>query len=89
MKIDVYDSYAKNEQGCVMYFDVFVKSDVPAEEALKYGQDWLESVGENAVSLDQSRCNFCHSEVANPEVARSIENQGYFILQMEGCPAPY
>ncbi len=89
MKIDVYDSYAQTRQGHVMHFDVFVETNTSAEQALQYGKNWLESIGENAAGLNQSHCNFCHSEVANPEVQLSIKNDGYFILQMEGCPTPF
>ena len=89
MKIDVYDSFASSNQGRLMHFDVFVESGTPAEQALAYGQQWLLSIGESAAGLKQSHCNFCHSEAAIPEVAQHIQNHGYFILQMEGCPAPY
>lgn len=88
MKIDVYDSYAKFE-GRMMHFDVFVKEGISGSSALQYGRQWLSSIGESAEGLEQALCNFCHSEMANPEVAKSIESNGYFILQMEGCPAPY
>jgi hypothetical protein len=87
MKIDVYDSYAQSLAGHTMHFDVFVESNTSAEQALGFGRRWLESIGESAEGLQQSRCNFCHSEIANPEVQVVIKNQGYFILQMEGCPA--
>ena len=86
MKIDVYDSYARNLAQQVMHFDVFVESGTSAEEALAYGQKWLESIGENSQTLSQSRCNFCHTEIANPLVQSTVEQQGYYILQMEGCP---
>jgi len=89
MKIDVYDSFATSIHGGLMHFDVFVKSDTSAQQALAYGQQWLQSIGESAAGLKQSHCNYCHSEAANPEVAHHIKNHGYFILQMEGCPAPY
>ena len=87
MKIDVYDSYAQRRDGGTMHFDIFVESTASAEQALAYGRHWLESVGESTAGLHQSRCNFCHSKIANPEVQNAIHNQGYFILQMEGCPA--
>ena len=89
MKIDVYDSFATSNRGHLLHFDVFVATATPAEQALIFGQQWLESIGEQAIGLKQSRCNFCHSEVANPDVAQHIETHGYFFLQMEGCPAPY
>ena len=88
MKIDVYDSYAQSNRR-LMHFDVFVKSGVSAEQALEYGRKWLEIIGEDASALQNSRCNFCHSELANPEVARLTEVSGHYILQMEGCLAPY
>lgn len=89
MKIDVFDSFATSNNGKLMHFDVFVESGTKPETALKYGQNWLKSIGENPKGLEQSRCNFCHSETANPEVANHIKQNGYFILQMEGCPTTY
>ncbi len=88
MRIDVYDSYAKSRQGALMHFDVFVPSGASSEQALLYGKQWLESIGESAAGLSQSPCHFCHSEIANPEVQHAVKSDGYFILQMEGCPAP-
>jgi len=88
MKIDVYDSYA-HSNGRLMHFDVFVETGVSASKALEYGKRWLAGIGENGDALENSRCNFCHTEAANPEVERMIKQNGYFILQMEGCPAPY
>lgn len=89
MNIDVYDSYAKSTDGRLMHFDVFVKSGVSADEALKRGRDWLKAIGEDPLALQQQRCNFCHSEVANPKVKRAVEVEGFYILQLEGCPNPY
>ncbi len=88
MKIDVYDSYANRVDGRLMHFDVFIKAGTPSDTALRHGREWLSSIGENPAGLQQSRCNFCHTEVANPEVQIMVERQGFFILQMEGCPAP-
>lgn len=88
MRIDVYDSYAKSSEGHDMHFDVFVESGTSAEIALNYGRAWLKSVGEPGDGLKQSRCNYCHTETANPNVQNSVEREGFFILQMEGCPQP-
>lgn len=85
MKIDVYDSYAKSN-GRTLHFDVFIEAGKPPQDALNYGKQWLESIRESPNGLDQSLCNFCHTEIANPEVERRIRSHGYFILQMEGCP---
>lgn len=88
MKIDVYDSYAKTLDGRTLHFDVFVLSGTHADVAFQYGKEWLTSIGENPDSLEQSRCNFCHTEMANPDVQQVVEVKGFFILQMEGCPSP-
>lgn len=89
MKIDVYDSYARTNDGKIMHFDVFVESSTPAETALAYGREWLQSVDQNTEDLEASRCNFCHSRIADPIVQDTIKKEGYYILQMEGCPSPH
>ncbi|MEZ5918913.1 MAG: DUF2024 family protein [Alphaproteobacteria bacterium] len=38
--------------------------------------------------MDRSQCRYCHFEHANPVVQRLIKKNGYYILQMEGCPEP-
>jgi len=88
MEIDVYDSYAQTADGRLMHFDVFVTSGTASSVALRHGKAWLASIGENPAGLEQARCNFCHTAVANPEVQRAVAQDGFFILQMEGCPAP-
>jgi len=88
MKIDVYDSYAKSKGGKLLHFDVFVESGTSAHTALAYGREWLQSIDETAENLESSRCNFCHSRMADPDVQSAIKECGYYILQMEGCPEP-
>jgi len=87
MKIDVYDSYAQSTDGRTLHFDVFVESGTSAKTALANGREWLESINESAEGLQNSRCNFCHSRIADPVVQDTIKKSGYYILQMEGCPA--
>ncbi len=88
MKIDVYDTYAKSKDGHVIHFDVLVAQGTDADVAYGYAKAWLNSIGENGESLEQNRCRFCHSENAHPEIEKTVNGQGYFILQMEGCPSP-
>lgn len=89
MKIDVFDSYATTDDETLMHFDIFVETGTSEKTALSYGQQWLESIGLQRDILKLSRCNFCHTEAANPEIAEHIQQHHYFILQMEGCPQPY
>lgn len=87
MEIDVYDSYGRSNTGQLMHFDIFVAKGTSKEQALSYGRSWLLSIGQSAEGLAAERCNYCHSEQANPEVTDAIQTQGYFILKMQGCPA--
>jgi len=86
MKVDVYDTYATGNDGGTIHFDVLVPAGTSAEAAFKYACTWLSKVGLRDVVLKQSRCNFCHSESANQEVAGDIEADGFHIIRMEGCP---
>lgn len=89
MQIDVYDTYASSKKGHTIHFDVFLAHGGNKESALHYARHFLESIGESSENLKSERCNFCHTESANPAIAESIERDGCYILQMEGCPNPY
>lgn len=88
MKIDVYDTYASSKTGNIIHFDVLLPSGASKELALQYARAFLGSIGEAADTLKSNRCNFCHSESADPYVEKEIAKAGHFILQMEGCPDP-
>jgi hypothetical protein len=45
-----------------------------------------EQVGQGGQTMTQEECQFCHIQEAPPVVAKDIENRGYFIQKMEGCP---
>lgn len=87
MNIHVYDTYAQAKNGGVLHFDVFMPEQNETN-ALIVARNWLASIGEDGNRLTQERCRFCHTETANPAVASAIEEYGYFIFQMEGCPQP-
>lgn len=86
MKIYVYDTYAKSKKGHVMHFDVFT-ADRDDDKAFKYAKEYLTSVGEDPdASLTQKNCRYCHSEIADDDLAAEIKEKGHFIYKMEGCP---
>jgi len=89
MKIDVHDTYATSKNGNTIHFDVLLPHGSSKETALRYARQFLDTIGESLESLKSERCNFCHTESANPAVAESIERTGHYILQMEGCPNLY
>lgn len=88
MKIDVFDTYAHTVSGSVLHFDVLLPNGTPKEQALRYAQSFLASIGLKEARLATVRCDFCHSEAATPHIREAVEKDGYFILQMEGCPNP-
>jgi len=88
MKVDVFDTYTKSVKGHTMHFDVLVPEGTSADKAFEYGKEWLESIGEDSKGLRQELCNFCHTELARSVVESDIQKNGYYILQMQGCPNP-
>jgi hypothetical protein len=61
-----------------MHFDVVVADDTPHGKAIEYGEQYLQSAGEE--------CQFCHIQEAPPAIEKSIKEKGYWIQKMEGCP---
>jgi hypothetical protein len=86
MECAVYDTYVTKKDGRIMHFDVIVEANTPHEKAIGYGKEFLEQVGQDGQKMTQEECQFCHIQEAPPVVAKEIENRGYFIQKMEGCP---
>jgi hypothetical protein len=88
MKVAVYDTYTQSIKGHTIHFDVLVPESTSPDNAFKYAQEWLNSIGEDSKALRQELCNFCHSELARSNVEHDVKSNGYHILQMQGCPNP-
>jgi hypothetical protein len=86
MECAVYDTYVTKKDGKIMHFDVIVEASTPHEKAIEYGKEFLEQAGQGNQTMTQEECQFCHVQEAPPVVAQDIENRGYFIQKMEGCP---
>ena len=86
MECAVYDTYVTKKDGKIMHFDVIVEASTPQEKAIEYGKEFLEQVGQGDQTMTQEECQFCNVQEAHPVVAKDIENRGYFIQKMEGCP---
>lgn len=81
----VYDTYAKTGKGSIMHFDVVLDKQDQAL-ALSYAKEWLQSIGHADATVTQENCCFCHSAEAPGEMRKQIDEQGYAIYKMEGCP---
>ena len=86
MECAVYDTYVTKKDGRIMHFDVIVEANTSHEKAIDYGKEFLEQVDQGGQTMTQEECQFCHIQEAPPVVAKEIENRGYFIQKMEGCP---
>ena len=85
MEIHVYDTYVKASDGHTMHFDV-ITGEKDHDKAIGYGKEWLKSIGEESATMTTNECRFCHSQGAPEPVEKAIQEQGYFIQKMEGCP---
>ena len=86
MECAVYDTYVTKKDGRIMHFDVIVEANTPHEKAIEYGKEYLNSVDQGGQNMTQEECQFCHIQEAPPVVAKDIQESGYYIQKMEGCP---
>lgn len=86
MKISVYDTYVRRSDGRLMHFDILVPdTEKNLEKIHGFGRAFLQGKGESGAILGVKECRFCHVEQASPEVVRSVEKIGYYIIEMENC----
>lgn len=82
----VFDTYAKTTQGKIIHFDVVI-NEQDQQKALDCAQKWLQSIGQTDATITPGNCYFCHSVEKIPaELNTQIDEQGYAIYKLEGCP---
>ena len=86
MKISVWDTYVKREDGKTMHFDILVPSDLKDEQTIfEFGTDYLKTKSFKTKDLTAKECSFCHIEQATEEMIASIKEKNYDIIEMENC----
>lgn len=86
MKVAVWDTYINKKDGSVMHFDIIAPSHMKDENIIiSFGKDYLQSKNQQDLTLTTKECSFCHIEQATIEMIRSIEQKGYYILEMQNC----
>lgn len=86
MKVSVWDTYVKREDGKLMHFDILVPNEVKDEQTiLNFGTSYLKSKTFKTESISSRICNFCHIEQATDAVINAIKNKGFSIIEMENC----
>ena len=81
MRTLVYDTHVYTSSGEYIHFDILV-DDEHVDQVKHYAENYLTSLGIQSENIKQSRCHFCHSEIANPEVRLAIENNGHSIIRL-------
>ncbi|RYG01759.1 MAG: DUF2024 family protein [Chitinophagaceae bacterium] len=86
MNVAVWDTYVQKKDGGIMHFDIIAPSEIKDEKRIHgMGKEYLKIKGQDGQSLTAKECRFCHQEVVEGEMLKSIENRGYYIIEMEGC----
>jgi len=86
MKVSVFDTYVTKKNGGLMHFDILVPAGLYNEEQVyEYGRQYLAQKGQDGQPLSTSECRFCHIEEATACMVADISQQGYCIIEMQGC----
>lgn len=86
MEVAVWDTYVKKKDGSVMHFDIIAPSELRDTTVIHaFGRAYLRSKGQEGQPLTAKECRFCHVRALQPQWEKDIREQGYFILEMEGC----
>ncbi len=86
MKVSVWDTYVKREDGKVMHFDILVSNEFNDEQIiLNYGAIYLKTKAFKTEHISSKACNFCHIEHATDSIMEDIQNRGFSIIELENC----
>ena len=86
MKVSIWDTYVQRDNGSTMHFDIVVPSTLSdATIVYDYGRQFLKTKSFDTGALSSEECRFCHIEQATDVMVKAIEEQGFFIIEMENC----
>lgn len=88
MKVAVWDTYIKNDNGNVLHFDVVVPVDRSKKELVfNYAKEFLQSKGIFKTEIETKNCQLCHIETLTDSMKSDIELKGYHIIEMDEIPS--
>lgn len=80
MYVKVYDTHVRTREGRYLHFDVVTEQ---GEDAAKsFAKQFLTENGLQDGDIFQSRCQYCHTEPADPSVETAIKTTGYHIVTL-------
>ena len=86
MQVAVWDTYVTKKDGSVMHFDIIAPAHIRDEKTIHtFGIEYLLSKNQEDQQLTAKECRFCHMEKATDEMAISIQQKGYYIIEMQNC----
>ncbi|MEX6626318.1 DUF2024 family protein [Tenacibaculum salmonis] len=86
MEIAVWDTYVKRKDGKTMHFDILVPNALTDKEIIfGYGKSYLKTKTFETLQLTSNECKLCHMEEAPEAIIEDIEEEGYYIIEMENC----
>ena len=75
MEIEVYDTYARSEEGLKIHFDVMLPIGGDEATAQDKAREFIEKISETANPVQLESCRFCHTETAKPDVGERVEHE--------------
>ncbi len=76
MKVSVWDTYVKREDGKLIHFDILVSNELKDEKIiLNYGKEFLKSKSFHTEELTSKECKFCHMAQATDEIILQIKRK--------------
>jgi hypothetical protein len=86
MQVAVWDTYVTKKDGTVMHFDIIAPGHIKDETTIHtFGKEYLLSKNQGSQPLTAKECSFCHIEKATDEMVTSIQERGYYIIEMQNC----
>ena len=86
MQVAVWDTYVTKKDGSIMHFDIIAPEHIKDEKVIyTFGKDYLQSKNQESQSLAAKECSFCHIEKATEGMVLSIQQKGYYIIEMQNC----
>ena len=85
-QVNVWDTYVTKKDGAIMHFDIIAPVSIADPNTIyTYGRSYLKTKGQEGQPLSAQQCRLCHIEQLQPAWEAQIAEQGYFIIEMEGC----
>jgi hypothetical protein len=86
MQVAIWDTYVTKKNGSVMHFDIIAPDHLKDEHLIyTFGKEYLQSKNQENQPLTAKECRFCHIEEATNEMVSSIQQKGYYIIEMQNC----